>query len=378
MIQDNVLLQYLFGVYTQKKYYSIYKTIHYMRIFKQCSNRNMSNGSDLDTYLYTHTQTQIQHTINLFYAAIRVYRFIIKKKYTTTKEKNIINDTNLYGESIKDCKEHIIYLNADTTTYNSDKYYAFTYSELNKIITHALLFTFDRDHIISSHYPKHPLTNKKFTMVELEYILYQFKHHSLTHHKIIRMFQDSQFSLSMLNNVYGGEYMFILSSELYIKNLNKDKFKNLFQNFWRFISFEYVHSHTNVKNRIVNKVCKYCILSIPDLQICLQRLLSNYRLFDKNKAFISNRLYAKRAILFKNKFLDILSIYHPHVFKNKLYYHLHYNKYTTMMRSHNYINKIHFMRSINLPIVDFTDDCKIIYDYNGQRCVRDKQVLVTI
>lgn len=378
MIQDNSLLQQLFQLYTQKKYYSIYKTIHYSNIFKQCSNRNIPNDSNLDTYLYTHTQTHIQHTINRFYAAIRVYRFIIKNKYTHPKEKNIINDTNLYGESIKDCKEHIIYLNADTTTYNSDNYYAFTYSELNKIITHALLFTFDRDHIISSHYPKHPLTNKKFTMVELEYILYQFKYHSLTHHKIIRMFQDSQFSLSMLNNVYGGEYMFILSSELYIKNLTTDEFKSLFQDFWRFIYFEYTHSHTNVKNRIVNKVCKHCILSIPDLQISLQRLLSHYRLFDDRKTLIGKRLYAKRAILYKNKFLDILSIYHPHVFKNKSYYHLHYNKYKAMRRSHNYMNKKKFMGSINLPIVDFTDDCKIIYSYNGQRCVRDKQVLVTI
>ena len=78
--------------------------------------------------------------------------------------------TNLYGESIKECKEHIIYLNTDTITYSSDKYYAFPYSELNKIITQALLFTFDGDHIISSQYPKHPLTNKKFTLVELEYI----------------------------------------------------------------------------------------------------------------------------------------------------------------------------------------------------------------
>ena len=88
-------------------------------------------------YICKHTQTHLRETIKQFYAFIRIYRFIIKKKSTIT-EKNIINDTNLYGESITECKEHIIYLNTDTTTYSSNKYYAFPYSELNKIITQAL------------------------------------------------------------------------------------------------------------------------------------------------------------------------------------------------------------------------------------------------
>ena len=380
MIQDNFLLQHLIQLYKQKKYYSIYKTIHYCKVFKQCNNHYCSNNSKVDMYICKHTQAHLRETIKQFYASIRIYRFIIKKKSTIT-EKHIINDTNLYGESIKECKEHIIYLNADTITYNSDKYYAFTYSELNKIITHALLFTFDGDHIISSQYPKHPLTNKKFTMVELEYILYQFKHHSLTHHKIIRMFQDSCFNLSMLNNVYGGEYIFTLSSDLYVKNLNSSEFKILFQEFWRFISFEYTHSNTNVNNRIINKVCKHCILSIPDLQTFLRPILSKYYLYNEHMEHIVHmvkKIYAKQAIVFKNYFLDMLSTYYPHVFKNKSYYHLHYNKYKAMRRSHNYMNKKIFMEPINLPIVSFTDDCKIIYNYKGQHCVRNKQVLITI
>jgi len=331
-------------------------------------------------YICKHTQEHLRETIKQFYACIRIYRFIIKKKYTIT-EKNIINDTNLYGESITECKEHIIYLNTDTTTYSSNKYYAFPYSELNKIITQALLFTFDGDHIISSQYPKHPLTNKKFTLIELEYILYQFKHHSLTHHKIIRMFQDSCFNLSMLNNVYGGEYIFTLSSDLYVKNLNSSEFKILFQEFWRFISFEYTHSNTNVNNRIINKVCKHCILSIPDLQTFLRPILSKYYLYNEHMEHIVHmvkKIYAKQAIVFKNYFLDMLSTYYPHVFKNQSYYHLHYNKYKIMTRKHKYMNKKKFMEPINLPIVSFTDDCKIIYNYKGQHCVRNKQVLITI
>ena len=380
MIQDNFLLQHLIQLYKQKKYYSIYKTIHYCKVFKQCNNHYRSNNSKVDMYICKHTQTHLRETIKQFYASIRIYRFIIKKKSTIT-EKHIINDTNLYGESIAECKEHIIYLNTDTINYSSNKYYAFPYSELNKIITQALLFTFDGDHIISSQYPKHPLTNKKFTMVELEYILYQFKHHSLTHHKIIRMFQDSCFNLSMLNNVYGGEYIFTLSSDLYVKNLNSSEFKILFQEFWRFISFEYTHSNTNVNNRVINKVCKHCILSIPDLQTFLRPILSKYYLYNEHMEHIVHmvkKIYAKQAIVFKNYFLDMLSTYYPHVFKNKSYYHLHYNKYKAMRRSHNYMNKKIFMEPINLPIVSFTDDCKIIYNYKGQLCVRNKQVLITI
>ena len=380
MIQDNFLLQHLFQLYKQKKYYSIYKTIHYCKVFKQCNNHYCSNNSKVDMYICKHTQTHLRETIKQFYAFIRIYRFIIKKKSTIT-EKHIINDTNLYGESIKECKEHIIYLNTDTITYSSNKYYAFPYSELNKIITQALLFTFDGDHIISSQYPKHPLTNKKFTLIELEYILYQFKHHSLTHHKIIRMFQDSCFNLSMLNNVYGGEYIFTLSSDLYVKNLNSSEFKILFQEFWRFISFEYTHSNTNVNNRIINKVCKHCILSIPDLQTFLRPILSKYYLYNEHMEHIVHmvkKIYAKQAIVFKNYFLDMLSTYYPHVFKNQSYYHLHYNKYKIMTRKHKYMNKKKFMEPINLPIVSFTDDCKIIYNYKGQHCVRNKQVLITI
>ena len=380
MIQDNFLLQHLFQLYKQKKYYSIYKTIHYCKVFKQCNNHYCSNNSKVDMYICKHTQAHLRETIKQFYACIRIYRFIIKKKSTIT-EKNIINDTNLYGESITECKEHIIYLNTDTITYSSNKYYAFPYSELNKIITQALLFTFDGDHIISSQYPKHPLTNKKFTLIELEYILYQFKHHSLTHHKIIRMFQDSCFNLSMLNNVYGGEYIFTLSSDLYVKNLNSSEFKILFQEFWRFISFEYTHSNTNVNNRIINKVCKHCILSIPDLQTFLRPILSKYYLYNEHMEHIVHmvkKIYAKQAIVFKNYFLDMLSTYYPHVFKNQSYYHLHYNKYKIMTRKHKYMNKKKFMEPINLPIVSFTDDCKIIYNYKGQHCVRNKQVLITI
>ena len=377
MIQDNSLLQQLFQLYKQKKYYSIYKTIHYCKVFKQCNNHYCSNNSKVDMYICKHTQTHLRETIKQFYAFIRIYRFIIKKKSTIT-EKHIINDTNLYGESIKECKEHIIYLNTDTITYSSNKYYAFPYSELNKIITQALLFTFDGDDIISSHYPKHPLTNKKFTIVELEYILYQFKHHSLTHHKIIRMFQDSCFNLSMLNNVYGGNYMFMLSSDLYVKNLNSSEFKILFQDFWRFICFIDGRSYANVNNRVVNKVCKHCILSIPNLKPFLQPILSKYYLYNENIVPVSIESHAKQAIVFKNYFLDLLSTYYPHVFKNQSYYHLHYNKYKVMARKHKYMNKKIFMKPINLPIVSFTDDCKIIYNYKGQHCMRNKQVLITI
>ena len=378
MLEDNVLLRRLFGFYKKKDYISIHKTFHYINVFSYCKNRYRVNNSTLDAYIIRHTQADIQDTIKLFYALVRIYRFVIKKKYTPTTDKQIINDTTLYGDPIKDCKELLIYLNTDTTTYNSNKYYAFPYSELNKIITHALLFTFDDTHIISSQYPKHPLTNKKLTLVELEYILYQFKYHSLSYHKVVRMFQDANFSLNEFNNIYGGEYMFILSSELYVKQLTSDEFKKLFQTFWRFISFEYTHSHNNVDNRIGNKVCKHCIVAIPDLQTFLQPLLSKYHLYMQNSMLISKRLYANSAILFKNMFLDRLSAYYPHVFKNKSYHHLHYNKYRTMTNMYALKNKHMFMGIINLPIVSFTDDCKIIYNYNGQHCVRDNQTLVTI
>jgi len=378
MIRDNILLRDLFKLYKQKKYNDIYKNIHYIKNFKQCPNRYTSNGSTLDCYLYTYTQKHILQIIQQFYAAIRIYRFIIKKKYPLSKEKKIINDTNLYGEPINECKEHMIYLNADTVTYNSDQYYAFPYSELNKIMTHALLFCAEDQHIITSLYPKHPFTNKKFTLVELEYIMYQFTHHSLNYHKIIRMFQDSHFSLSVLNNIYGGEYLFMLSSELYIQKLTPKLFKKLFQTFWRFISFEYIHSRTNVKNRIINKVCKHCILSIPNFQTFLQPLLTKYYTYIENNQFIANPVYAKNVIIFKKQFLDMLSTHYPHVFKNKSYYHLHYNKYQVMKIKSEYKKKPTFYGIINLPIVSFTNDCKIIYDYNGQHCMRAKQVIITI
>ena len=378
MIKDNVLLQRLFQLYKKKDYISIHKTFHYINVFSYCNNRYHENNSTLDIYIIRHTQADIQETIKLFYALVRINRYVIKKKYTPTIDKQIINDTTLYGDPIKDCKEPLIYLNIDTITYNSNKYYVFPYSELNKIITNNLLFTYEDDHIISSQYPKHPLTNKKFTTVELEYILYQFKYHSLTYHKIIRMFQDAHFSLYELNNIYGGEYMFILSSELYVKQLSSDKFKKLFQNFWRFISFEYTHSNKNKENRIVNKVCKHCIIALPNFQKFLEPLLSKYHLYIENNLHTYTRLYAKQAILFKKMFLVRLSDYYPHVFKNNSYHHLHYNKYRTMKNMRTLKNKHMFMGIINLPIVSFTDDCKIIYNYNGQHCVRDNQTLVTI
>ena len=375
MICSDILLQKLYSYYKYKRYKGIFNIIKYIHTRSTITNKYFTNNSLIDNYINNHTHEQVQHTLTVFFASIRIYRFIVSCKKQSTKE--IINPTNLYGENIYDCKEKIIYLrcNQNETTHKH-KYYAFPYSELNKIITHDLHFSFDDSLIISPKYPKNPWTNKKFTEAQLEYIVYMFKYHNLHYHKAIRMFADNSFSIGQFI-LYHEEYLLKISINNYIKQLSKPLFTKLFNLFWLFISTEYVFlgpPPTRKYLRIPNVVCKKCILSIPDVQNELLHLLSiYYQNFHNIKIYRDE--HVKSVILFKKEFVSFLKDEFPHVFKTKDYYHLHYSKFNLKK---NIFPVYKLKHPLEFPISGFTDDCKIIYICNGVRCVLQKQVLVAI
>ena len=216
--------------------------------------------------------------------------------------------------------------------------------------------------------------DKQFTVSQLEYILYKFRYHSLHHHKIIDMFADSQFSISKLTENYD-YYLYMISTRLYIKQLSKSKFIKLFNKMWIFISSEYKFFKTNFQDkysRLPTIVCKHCIMTIPDFQKTFTSfVITFYNNYFKTVMFTDDDI--KKAVKFKYRFVTFLEEQYPYVFKNNSYYHLHYNKYKTLKKT-----KTHSFTNIQLPIVGFTDDCKIIYNSNGDNCVLQGQILVTI
>jgi len=373
------LLNILFSFYRSHDYKNIYKYIHYISLKDHIKNKYLFNGI-LDTYVNSHSKKHLQKLLCIFYKTIIIYKSIIYHKYhkkTLLIKKNLINNENLYGESIKDCKETIIYIKCDKENSSNPckhKYYAFTYSELNKIITHSLLFMNYDSAIIETKYPQNPWTNKKFTITQLEYILYKFRYHSLHHHKIIDMFADSQFSISKLIENYD-HYLYILSTRIYIKQLTKSKFIKLFNKMWLFVSSEYTFFKKTFHDkypRLPRIVCKRCIMNIPDFQKTFTSfVVTFYNNYFKTVMFTDDDIID--AIKFKYSFVMFLEEHCPYVFKNNSYYHLHNNKYKILKKT-----KKPFFTNIQLPIVGFTDDCKIIYNSNGNRCILQGQILVTI
>ena len=379
-ITKDFLLNRLYLNFKQKKYLNIYICIHYIHTRKSITNKYFNN-SPLDNYLCIHTPTHIERIFDTFYKSIIIYNFINKYKYHN-KEKIIVNDINLYGESIEHCKQDGIYLKCNKTKYDNkydNKYHIFTCSELNKIITNALLFTFEHDNIISSRFPKNPWTNKKFTINELEYIVYKFKHYNFHYHKIIVMFHSCNFSIKQLSLDYN-YYLHTVSVKSYIKNLDRADFLTLFNSFWLSMSYSRHSRRSRVRRRpedrmrLGNIICKHCVLSIPTLQLELNNILSIYYLEFHNTTPFSNDDFAALNNL-KYKFLTFLIVPYPHVYKNDDYYHLHYNKYNTER-----FKKKHFTFTplIDFPIHGFTDDCKPIYNCNGVKCILQNQMLVSI
>ena len=388
------LLNSLFTFYKNKQYNRIHECIRYISLKKNITNKYLRTHS-MDKYLYSYSQDHIDKILNIYYKSIIIYKHItthIKKK-NIKSEKKLINEENLYGESIKDCKEIIIYIrcedsedSVDSSEMNSckDKYYAFPSSELNKIITHSLLFMGQNSPVIHSKYPKNPWTNTDFNITQLEYIMYMFRYHSLYHHRVIHMFADCNFSITKLTQRYE-YYLYTLSIDTHISLLTKKKFKVLFQSFWIFITSEFpseqkiYHSTEEEYNkikRIGTKVCKHCIMSIPNIQTELHSIITKYyRHFYKMTVFTKEDI--KRALSLKKKFVTFLDNYHPHVYKHSDYYHLHYNKYITTKHIYGTDNTV-WLSPINLPIIGFTDDCNIIYDSNGDSCIRQGQILITI
>jgi hypothetical protein len=366
-ITKDYLLKRLYSNFKQKKYLNLYICIRYIETRKSITNKYLNN-SPLNRYLCIHTPKHIEKVFDIFYKSIIIYNFIKKTKHQN-KEKIILNEINLYGESTKNCKHDCIYLKCNKTK-NDNKYHIFTCSELNKIITNALLFNFENDNIISSRFPKNSWTNKKFTKNELEYIMYKFKKYNFHYHKIILMFHSCNFSIKQLSFDYS-YYLHTISAQTYIKNLDKTEFLTLFKSFWISMS----SSRNSRRNkRLDNILCKHCVLSIPTLQLELNNILSKYYLEFHNTIPFSNDDFIALNNL-KLTFLKFLIVTYPHVYKNTDYYHLHYNKY----------NKLRFKKKtftftpmIDFPIHGFTDDCKIIYNCNGLKCIIRNQVLVSI
>ena len=87
------------------------------------------------------------------------------------------------------------------------------------------------------------------------------------------------------------------------------------------------------------------------------------------------KIHKKLIISLKLDIIDICKTLYPYVFKNKDYYHLHYNKYNLMRFKK---PNIFSYPPLELPIVGFTKDCKIIYNCNGTLCILNGQVLETV
>jgi len=361
-ITTDYLLQLLYTYRKKHKYYDIYTCMSYIHTMRWVHNKYHCNKTKLDKYITGHSIEHINKVLQTFYTSIIIYNFMIrihKKKHKVPKQ--LLNDDTLCGESILECSEPIIYIKHET---QPNKYYAFTCSELNKIITNALLPTFTGVDIIPSQYPKQPWTNEVFTPSQLEYILYKFKYHSIHYHKIITMFSDSNLNLQQFCTFYD-IYLDHVSTLSYIRNLNKKDFKILFNSLWCLLSCQYPELRT--------RMCKKCILKIQNIQTILIPIMHIYfsRLHDINN--VNSRV--KRILRnLKNQFTDIFISTYPHVFKNKDYYHLHYSKYNRLRVRH----KPFFSLSLPLPIHGFTNDCKIIYDCKGTLCTLEKQVLVAI
>ena len=373
---NNIVLNKLFKLYKEKKYVDIYTHIQYIHIFKQIKNKYCINKTELDKYIYTHNQTEIQHILDVFYKSIIIYRFIIKYRYKHSIPKTCINDTTLYSENINECTKPLVYLKCT----NSNKYYAFTLYELNKLLTNTLLFNYNNDGIISCKMPKHPWTNELFTINQLEYITYIFKCRAFNYHTIIDMFARSNYNIVLLTKQYH-HYLRNASTKSFIKNLDKNEFRDLFNSFWCVISpynndnIDVINNYTINKPILSNVVCKKCVLSIKNIQFLLSNILTTYFKYIYNSNSYTNK-HAKQVRILKQKFINFLHIEYPHVFKNKTYYHLHYNRYN-LLKFKSAIKKPIFSPILDFPISGFTNDCKIIYNCNGQDCILKEQVLVT-
>ena len=369
-VNTNILINKLFEYVKHKQYTRIHQCISYIRSNNRINNRYGNHKDTIYNYIHLYSQEECNYILEKFYKSVQIYTFIVRQ--TRKKKKKIyINDHNLYGVAFIECKEPIIYLQSDT----KNKYYVFTYSELNKIITQALLFTFENEPIISSQYPKHPWTNIPFTNNQLEYIVYKFRHLGLHCHKVIRMFADSNFNITTLTEQYE-YYLYKISISLYINTLDKKKLKELLQYFWLFMTKEYTYERTKFPKyikytRLREKICKQCLMSISTIQTELNSILTEYYIsFHKSFMFSNDDILA--ALKFKKKIYAYLEDYYPYIFKHTGYYHLHYNKYIGTIPSP------FFRYSIQLPIQGFTDDCKIIYNDNGVHCIRAGQILIAI
>ena len=337
----NPFLAKLFEYKKNKDYVNITKYIQIIELKKYLKRKIVYNDF-LDSYINSHNKKYLNNIVNIFYKSIIIYNFIckhkknMKKNMTKNMKKEIINEENLYGQPIIDCKEKIIYIKCREKNC-SHKYYAFPYSELNKIFTNSLLFMDYNSAIINSKYPQNPWTNKQFNINQLEYIVYQFRFHSLHHHKIIDMFAYSNFSLSKLIEIYDG-YLYSLSSQLFIKQLSKIKFKKIFLKLWLFVSSTYSFDK-RIKDkypRLPNIICKKSILSIDNFQKEFTPLVMDYY-SNFYKRIIIYKEDILNALKFKYRFVSFLEDKYPHTFKNKDYYHFYYNKYIKKKKLNNLI-----------------------------------------
>lgn len=374
---ETILIQHLSELYAKKKYFNIYTLIIYINTIKQKKNTYLNKADKLYSYIYATSLDKLHQQLNIFYKCIIIYRFIIKHKYKNNDNisKIIINDTTLYSEDINTITKKLLYLRCMKT----NRYYAFTLYELNKLITNTLLFNYNNDGIISSKMPKHPWTNEVFNINQLEYILYIFKYNNFNYHKIIDMFSRSNYNINNLTNNYQ-YYLKNVSIKKFIINLDPVDFRILFTSLWCLMT-PYNNEDINIiENYNINKpklstlICKKCVLSIPNKQSEFSDILSKFykHLYRKN---INTRKKKRLLSILKKTFIVQLYCYYPHVFKNNQYYHLHYNKYN-LLKYNLKKNKFTFSPIIDFPISGFTNDCKIIYNCNGIHCILKGQVLI--
>ena len=147
----------------------------------------------------------------------------------------------------------------------------------------------------------------------------------------------------------------------------------MFIKLWLFVSSTYSFNK-KIKDkypRLPNIICKKSILSIDNFQKEFTPLVIDYY-SNFYKRIIIYEEDILSALKFKYKFVSFLEEKYPHTFKNKDYYHFYYDRYIKPPP------KLFNFNYIKLPIVGFTDDCKIIYNCNGVRCILQGQVLVTI
>lgn len=377
-ILGDYLLQVLYSYHSTSKYIDIYSCISYIQNSHSLHNKYFTNKTKLDKYIIQHTKEHISNVIHVFYTSIVIYKCIERIRKRKHKHKReTINSNSLYGESIEDVREPIIYIRSKP---QSNKYYAFPCSELHKLITHALLPSHNGYDIVAPIYPKNPWTNEIFTVCQMEYIIYMLSFHSIHCHKIITMFTDSNLNIIRLVDIYGG-YIQYVSSLSYIKNLDIQDFKILFKSLWCIMSFKFktkivqsfpYNIYTNVP--LQNIICKRCILDIPDIQNTLTHIVHTYY-FNIHHVPKYTKIHKKLIISLKLDIIDICKTLYPYVFKNKDYYHLHYNKYNLMRFKK---PNIFSYPPLELPIVGFTKDCKIIYNCNGTLCILNGQVLETV